>query len=784
MKYLLLTCSLFLSSICFSQKLSVQVNNQANQPLSGASVRVKPPGDSSQLMITNEKGDASWDNLSKGSHRLYITFTGFQTVDTLINLQENTKLVIRMPEVNAMLQGVTVVAGQHPVEFLVDRTVYKIEGVSVYSNKSVKDILKGIPKLQVSGNDITIKGSGAAAVMIDDRLVYLNGKDLMDYLNVFQDNISSIEVIANPPAKYDAQGAGLINIVTKKKGANGFYGFLESGVSKNTYWGNDDGVSISFRNKNLSLLASGGKSLGAYRETVNTGISYFQSPAMNWVDSARNKAQYNNDRFSLTAEWLLSARTKIYGSFSHTHSDNTTKQSHQLGYGDIMRLDSTGSTTGQGTDRSATNVAGLAITSQFGRSKNQLEGSFDYVEKSSRQSGNSRTVNYLPDQTVTGNSFDLLSYGNIPKNVISARLDLLVPEFLKKSKLEAGVKYVRYGNKSETDYDRLINGRSYFEGLTTFNKFDYRETNMAGYISLNEKFNSWNIKAGLRLENTRADGNSQGPVFSNSFTNLFPSAFVQRSYQGGSSINIAYNRRITRPSLYDVNPYRFYTTLYSYYIGNPSLRPSLQDNLNFTWNLKGTYNFSVFYNVIHQPIVSVPFQSDDLIVTQKLNDGLLKNYGVNIDAGLELFKHLSSSLSASLAGFQYTGIHQFNSSKRPLNISFAANNALEIASGFTADVNYSVTLPGAYTISRQRGYSSLDIGCNKSMADNQIVLTLSATDILKSGTQGSQTRSAAFLTETDNYYDFRQVSFSIRYKFGKEFKVVKKKGQIQEANRL
>ena len=74
------------------------------------------------------------------------------------------------------------------------------------------------PGVVVQNSTINILGKGASRVMIDGRMIELSGEELNSFLkSISVNDIKSIEVIANPPAKYEANGTGgIINIIMKK----------------------------------------------------------------------------------------------------------------------------------------------------------------------------------------------------------------------------------------------------------------------------------------------------------------------------------------------------------------------------------------------------------------------------------------------------------------------------------------------------------------------------------------------------------------------------------------
>jgi len=782
MKYFFLLL-LFTVNITYAQfTISGTIKSQKNIPLGSASITLFGDSLFKKTDVSGSDGNFKFTGLTERKYRVLISYTGYLTKDTVLFLHGDDYLQIILIENAVQLSDVNIDSKKDFMEKKVDRIVYNVDGISSFDNKSVVDILKGIPRLNITNNNIEIRGQGTAVVMIDDRVIYLSNKDLLDYLSIFKNDIVSVEIITNPPAKYDAQGSGLINIVTKNKKLKGVFGYVETGITKNSYLENDETLSLSYRNDNFSLTTLFESSFGAYKENVESSTAFSQGNQTDWDDIANNKNNINNNRFSLVGEWLLSKKTKLYSSYSFISSKNNDVQKHILNYISNGNLDSLGYTSGNSTNHSQTNLLNFGINSNFGEKKNTLDASVDYINKTSVQNTNTTTLNYLNNQEPTNSKYDLYSYANIPKNVLSAKIDISFPKLLAKYNVELGSKYTVFNNNSQTDYNETLNDISLFPSIATKDTFNYQEQDIAAYISLNKTYKKWVTKFGLRDEETITTSSNSS---NDHYNNLFPSAFVQYKWSDQISTDLSYTRRIIRPSLFDVNPFRFYTSIFSYYVGNPTLKPSLQDNYNFNISLKSNYLFSVFYNTSYLPIVSFPLSSGNIVETEKENNGKLERYGVNFDVNYNFLKWMRNAFSASVSSYQYLTDYNYELGKVPLNITLSTFDSFELGDNFSADINFSATLPGGgYNISIQKGYSNFSCGVTKTLDKNRLILTLSAQDIFKSDIQGATTTTESFVSSISNYYDFRQLMLSVKYKFGKEVKVVRKKGNIPETYRL
>ena len=120
----------------------------------------------------------------------------------------------------------------------------------------------------------------------------------------------------------------------------------------------------------------------------------------------------------------------------------------------------------------------------------------------------------------------------------------------------------------------------------------------------------------------------------NDYFNLFPSAILSQTIKGKTTLKLAYNRRVQRPSLSYLNPFRNEANQFSVFQGNPSLDPELSDNFEFGYStyIKGTIlNASVFYrntqNIIERINKNDTFSR---ILTTYENVGKTQSYGFNL----------------------------------------------------------------------------------------------------------------------------------------------------------
>src|SRR6202008_3734356 len=113
--------------------------------------------------------------------------------------------------------------------------IMNVENDIIAKGNTVLDLIKRIPGVMVDAqNNITVNGLSDVRFMIDERLQQMPSPQVIDMLSgMSADNVSKIELIKNPPARYDAAGTGgLINIVTKRAKVKGYSGNIAFGASQ------------------------------------------------------------------------------------------------------------------------------------------------------------------------------------------------------------------------------------------------------------------------------------------------------------------------------------------------------------------------------------------------------------------------------------------------------------------------------------------------------------------------------------------------------------------------
>ena len=239
---------------------------KAEKPLEGATVSLLRAKDSAtvKLSLASKEGIFAFDKIADGKYLVSITAVGHQKkISSLIEITPQQQTVqlpaFSLIPVNKDLAGVTVTAKRPLIEQRIDRTIVNVDASITNIGTSALEVLEKSPGVSVDRDgNISLKGKEGVLVMVDGRPTQLGGADLANMLrNMSSNQLDQIEIMTNPPARYDAAGtSGVINIKTKKTITAGFNGSASVAYSHGRYPKTNEGFNFNYREGKVNLFTN------------------------------------------------------------------------------------------------------------------------------------------------------------------------------------------------------------------------------------------------------------------------------------------------------------------------------------------------------------------------------------------------------------------------------------------------------------------------------------------------------------------------------------------------
>ena len=801
----LLVFSVFLwTTLCFSQQFSVegQVVDSKRNPIAFANV-VLVHRDTSDILkgtTTNDTGYFKIDNIDKGNYTLKLSFLGFGDHFIKMNLIGNVDLKkIILEESMEALGGVTVVAKKPTVNRLVDRLVFNVEN-STLSNNNVLDVLKHTPGVLVSNGEIKVKQS-TPIVYINDRRVHLSSSEVQQLLEgTSASNIKSIEVITSPPAKYEAEGGAVLNIITSKNIIAGYNGSIFGNYSQGSAFPKySAGSSHFFKAKKLNTYLnyniSPRKDFRNNDEFVNF-IDDDDNLTSSWENDFRRTRETANQNINANIDYDFNAHNSLGFSTSILIAPRVKTQTDVKAVTDVFGankiLDSTFVTDNMKVDETFNLAFTLDYIHKFKKEGEKLLISAHHTNYDFSNFQNVDTDYLFPDRSlIRNNRFQTFASQEI--KLYTGQLDYELP--INDTQLfEAGMKISNIKSTSILNQFEFENDLR-VEDLESSDRFLYDEINYAAYLSFSQDWDAWSLKLGLRTEITDIQGNSESTddVNDSKYANFFPSLYVLHSLDDKNDIYINYNRRIYRPRYSQLNPFKYFLNDNAYITGDPNLKPQIDDQIILGYTLNDTYTFEAYYRYENDPAIEIIFQDN--------NDNILKYINTNIDRsisyGLDFttYTGLTNNWDLYMLSSVYYYDNQFfalESDNELLNteqwsvyaqvinyFSFLKDKSL------TADISYLYLSPlveGASSVSER---SSLDISIRKTLWNNRASISVGVVDMFNKLNFSQRTKYLNQDVLLQSRIENRLLTFGFNYKFGNfRLESNKKEIDLNERDRL
>jgi outer membrane receptor protein involved in Fe transport len=659
-------------------------------------------------------------------------------------------------ESTRQLKQVTITNTRPVLERKADRWVFNLNNTIMANGSSLFEALQVAPFLKVSENGVSIVGKGGMGVMVNEKIIYLSGTDLTNYLKTLRsESVEKIEIITNPPAKYEAQGnAGLINIVLKKNESLGWRGSVSSSLIQRTYSSYNNNLALFYRSEKISSSFTVNQS--NYRSIIKESNDIVGRPNP-ILGRGRRVTTSPGVQGGLSVDFKLNRYNNIGLIYNASGSKSLTALNNQSSYHTGNNLDSILNTTASISRPLFTQTLNTYHDLKIDTAGRKLSSSISYFTNKPRIRNNFVSESENTYASVRNNSFSKYS-------IWSVQSDLTLP--YKWITIETGVKFANFNNGADVAYYNYFRGEFLLD-KTRSNEFNYTENNLASYVSMESELSKkWTAKAGLRYEYTTMDGYS--PTLEQrskrSYGALFPTAYLLYKATGNNVISLNYSRRINRPGLNFLNPFAFYSNIYSYSVGNPLLLPSYSNNLEISYLYKGMFSFTAFTQHSSDIFSSITTVNGPSVISRIENYLSQDNLGAYVSFNRALFKWWDNSTSASFFFTSSKSKIEDVKTQNGSSASFSINNSLKATPRLSFNLNYSQTLPSISGNIHAYSQRNLTAGARLKLLNDNLILSSSVYI-------GSVNKYDIFFNDfvqsvrTD--YDYKTFNLGLTYLFGR-----------------
>ena len=744
-----------------------------------ATVRVFKAGQSDKavaMFLTDENGLFSHEINGKGQFEIVFSSVGKDDLRQTIELDTESTLdlgTLYLKEAENMLKGVEIIAQKPLVKMDVDKMSYNVAEDEDSKSNTVLDMLRKVPMVTVDGQDnISVNGSSNFKVYVDGMPnVMFSSNPSMVFKSMPATAVKSIEVVINPGAKYDAEGAaGVLNIVMNKQNPqaaqsmNGYNGTLRAQA------GTKQLGASAFVSGQQGKLSYSVNAMTSYNKPGNTTteLEQIQDNGVSQLMTSENDVKTPFTMGSLTLGYQIDSVSVL----------NLTAQVNS------MNIKSIGTTTTMMDGYDVPNFSYDSST-DMKMSRTSFNGSIDYQRFFNQDHTQSLALtyqlNYSPATTEMTNNFggtrgaglpDLTSRfsDNTDKTTSHTfQLDYTMPLGTGQS-LSLGGKLQLYDATSDSKY--------YLQGVydpTTSSEYEYKNSILAGYGEYTGNFNKLGVKAGLRYEYTWQDVEYQlgkGDDFKKEYGSLVPTASLQYTLSQGSNLGLTYNMRISRPGISYLNPYVDKSNPIALSYGNPELEVEKANNFSLVYNLftpKLMVNLNLHHNFTDNAISQYSFYDENNLLNTTYGN-VVQSHQTGLSAYLNYLLTPSTRLFVNGA-VNYLDLRSDVLDQK--NNGWTANAMVGLQQTLPGDLKlsaFAITSTKSYTLQGwSGGFNLLTASLSKTFFNDKLTVGVSGLIGLNKGGDiniESYSRGNNFSSYNNVNVPISNVSLTISYSFG------------------
>lgn len=779
-------------------KITGQITDHKGKIVEFATITLLQAKDSSLVKgaLADANGTFEFEKIKLGSFIIAISQLGYQKFYTpkfSLSLENpSIKLSnLTLVEESKELNEVVITARKPFIEQQIDKTVVNVENSVVSAGSTAIEILEKSPGVTVDKDgNISLKGKQNVMVMLDGKPTYMSSSDLANMLrNMQSTQLDKIEIMTNPPAKYDAAGnAGVINIRLKKNQNLGFNGSANLGLGYGFYQSlpkESAGLNLNYRKEKLNIFGnfSGNDRQSFQLQEIDRKFFEGEKVISSFNQTADEKRRNNSLAYKVGLDYFIDKKNTIGILFNGMNGNWNNDRNNQTAIKNALnQLDTTSVTLGFMRNKWGNYATNLNFKHVIDSTGKEITADLDYARYDADNSMKYRTSKFDTQNILreTRNE-DGLTGSRI--NIYSLKVDLIYP-INKTSKFEAGLKSSYVNSNNDMRFDFLVgdNNTPVLDPTRT-RDFVYKENINAAYINYSKEFKKLTMQLGLRMENTNGQGTLLGKdLLDRHYTNFFPSVFFRQKLAKNHQLGYSFSRRIDRPSYEDLNPFLFFLDPYTYQRGNELLQPQYTNAVEVSHTYKESITTTINYSRTEGIMTQVLEQNNALKTTNvtKINIGYVENLGISFSVPMPITKWWFSNTYFNLYNNHYVGeipktTIESNGTSTTVYQPFDAR-----ATSYTANMTHQFTLPRKYSVELSGWYLSpfiegqlagnpmgaVSFGIQKKMMNDKASIKLNINDIF-----WTQHFNGTFLfndinVQLRNKWESRVIRINFSYRFG------------------
>jgi outer membrane cobalamin receptor len=768
-------------------RIQGRVTGPDGEPVRGASVLARSIADTTRVSSALTQQDGSFRlEVAPGSYLLRITHLGFEPHAQQLSLGADAPLAdlgaIRLATTAVAVEGVTVEAQRSTVEMTADRTIYRTRDMPALQGSVATDALRGVPELDVDlEGRVTLRGA-TPRIHINGRPTPMQGEALQQFLQQLpSERIDRIEVVPNPSARYEAEGAGgIVNIVLKSNTGLGLSGSL--GLTAGTRGQTGGFGNLAYQEGRLTLFGNGSLN---FHERTSTSYDFRENLLADPPTFLLQEGGWGNKgyfrRADVSAEFRLGERSHLWSSVSGggfgSDSDGST---------DFTIMDAARTPTERYTRVSTSNWSRSNADASLGYKHTIEEGRHElsFEVRHSRAGGGNDGRFLRQPLEVGGDPLDLPSELMTNDTDEDERRTWLKADY-ERPFGETRVQIGYQANLQRTEHDQLRETFSAESATvpvgTARNAFRYDESFHQAYVTASRKLGKLSLQAGLRAEQAQTEFHlpTTGEAFDNEYTSFFPNANLAYELSERYRLGLNYSRRVQRPWIWYLNPVDWSVDPMTRRVGNPRLQPQYTHSFggNVSWSgQRGTLRLAPYFRSTENDWGQITHaDSTGVLTTTWENVASLRSYGANVSAMLRSTGRVSGNV----------GVGGHREVRNASNLSQDYSGAYF---RYNANANLMVTAPGALTLQTMLWYNSpqelpqgrrsafvmSSIGARKQLLQRKATVNLRVEDPFELARFNFETRDRTHVQIARNNWSMRSVSLNVSYNFGRRPRSVRR----------